>query len=322
MRRTCLAFALILAACAATPAPVVPPAAEAVSLLGKPLVAPPPAEKDKARLEADLAKAEAELAAHPDSVDAQVWHARRLGYLGRYREAVAALTKALETDPREPHLLRHRGHRYITLREFEAAGRDLQLAARVVATGHLPDEVEPDGAPSQWPPHSTLQGNIHYHAALSLHLRGMDETALHHWRRCMALAQNAESRVSATYWYSISLRSLGRHDEADKLCRALPDDIVVNENKSYWLLVRAFDGRIAPRTVLERQPKDRQIEDATTGFGLVALARFERLKKEGAGAVPLSDDERARLQAVVDGTPWTAFGHIAAEAWLARFKAP
>ena len=55
-----------------------------------------PAER-RAALEADLAAAEAEHAAAPTGIDAIVWHARRLGYLDRYSEAIAVLTAGLET---------------------------------------------------------------------------------------------------------------------------------------------------------------------------------------------------------------------------------
>lgn len=291
-------------------APAIPPAgdawptgAEAVSLLGKPLVSPAPAAKDKARLEANL-------------VEAQVWHARRLGYLGRYQDAIEVLTRALAEHPDEPRLLRHRGHRYLTTRRLDLAIADFERAAAAVAG--QPDEIEPDGIPSQWPPHSTLQGNIHYHLALARHVRGDHDDAVAGWRRCLELATNDESRVSATYWLQMSLRELGRHDEADAACRALADDLVIHENKSYWLLVRAYDGRLSPTEVRANQPAGRAIEDATTGFGLANLERLARRRREGAGAAWATEEERRRLMEVVEGTPWSAFGNLAAEGVMSR----
>ena len=72
-----------------------------------------PAER-RQKLQADLVAAEADHTADPDGVDAIVWHARRLGYLDRFTEAIAVLTSGLEIHPDEPQLYRHRGHRYIT----------------------------------------------------------------------------------------------------------------------------------------------------------------------------------------------------------------
>ena len=43
---------------------------------------------------------------------------RRLGYLGRYREAIDVYGEALERWPGDPFLLRHRGHRHLSVRAF------------------------------------------------------------------------------------------------------------------------------------------------------------------------------------------------------------
>src|SRR5262245_66645789 len=63
-------------------------APEAMSLLGKPLVAVPPAGEQKARLEADLAKAQADYDRDPSNAEATIWLGRRLAYLNRFRDAI------------------------------------------------------------------------------------------------------------------------------------------------------------------------------------------------------------------------------------------
>ena len=88
---------------------------EAVSLLGKPLVPPALSAAVRARLEADLANASAALTRSPGDPEALIWVGRRLGYLGRYREAVSVFTRGVERFPSDARFLRHRGHRYITL---------------------------------------------------------------------------------------------------------------------------------------------------------------------------------------------------------------
>ena len=79
-----------------------------------------PPERREA-LESDLTEAEATHAASPSSVEATVWHARRLGYLDRYTEAIDVLTAGIETHPTNPEFFRHRGHRYITVRRYTPA---------------------------------------------------------------------------------------------------------------------------------------------------------------------------------------------------------
>src|SRR5690606_9287243 len=120
-----LLLAFVTAACGGSePASAPAPAAEtpsadveATSLLGTPLVRITDFP-NREQLEANLAAAEAELAANPDSVDALIRLGRRQAYLWHYRDALATFTKGVERFPEDPRVYRHRGHRHITLRQF------------------------------------------------------------------------------------------------------------------------------------------------------------------------------------------------------------
>ena len=105
---------------------------EATSLLGVPLFAPALAPERQKALDADLTKATAEFVKDPKSADAAVWLGRRYAYLGRYRESIDAFTRGLAAHPDDPRLLRHRGHRYITTRQYDKAVADLSRAAELV----------------------------------------------------------------------------------------------------------------------------------------------------------------------------------------------
>src|SRR5215216_802929 len=80
--------------------------AEATSLFGKPLVSPPPTGEAKARLELDLAQAQAEYDRNPTSADAAIWLGRRLAYLGRFNDAIAAYTSGIAQHADEARLYR------------------------------------------------------------------------------------------------------------------------------------------------------------------------------------------------------------------------
>jgi len=118
----------------------------ATSLLGKPLFAPAMPLERSAVLEKDLAAAQAALDQDPASAEAIIWVGRRTAYLGRYRDAIGVFTTGIEKHPTDPRMLRHRGHRYITIRQFDKAIADLGKAATLVKD--RPDEVEPDGQPN------------------------------------------------------------------------------------------------------------------------------------------------------------------------------
>src|SRR6185295_645182 len=140
MHLTLLALITLITASQATIAP------EATSLFGKPLVSAPPTGEQKTRLEADLAKAQADYDRDPSSADAAIWLGRRLAYLGRFRDAIDVFSRGIAKHPDEPRLYRHRGHRYVTVRKFDEAIADLRKASQLVAGRK--DEIEPDGAPN------------------------------------------------------------------------------------------------------------------------------------------------------------------------------
>ena len=59
-------------------------------------------------------------------------------------------------------MYRHRGHRYITVAQFDRAIADFEKAVALIKG--TPDEIEPDGAPNPTgKPRSTLHFNIWYH---------------------------------------------------------------------------------------------------------------------------------------------------------------
>ena len=134
-----------------------------------------------AKRETDLAAARAAHEKNPHDADALIWVGRRLGYLGRYRDAIDVFTEGVKKHPRDARMLRHRGHRWITLRDFDRAIRDLDRAAELVRG--TPDQIEPDGLPNARNiPTSTLQSNIWYHLGLAHFLKGDFEAALRSYR--------------------------------------------------------------------------------------------------------------------------------------------
>ena len=68
-------------------APVV---VQAVSFLGDSLRAIPLSDSTRMAMERDLAAAKTSLDKTPSDPDSIIWYGRRLGYLGRFRESIAA----------------------------------------------------------------------------------------------------------------------------------------------------------------------------------------------------------------------------------------
>jgi tetratricopeptide (TPR) repeat protein len=147
---------------------------------------------------------------NPESL---IWVGRRLAYLGRYQEAIEKFSLGIELFPNDARFLRHRGHRWITLREFDKAIEDLESATRLIEG--TCDQVEPDGQPNAAGiPTSTLHTNIWYHLGLARFLKGDFEKALAAYQRCLAAATNHDMRVATIDWQYMTLRRLNRIDEA------------------------------------------------------------------------------------------------------------
>ncbi len=69
---------------------------------------------------------------NPDDLDALIWYCRYGAYLGNYREAIEIYTTGMKKHPNDASMWRHRGHCYISIREFDKAIDDLETAVSMV----------------------------------------------------------------------------------------------------------------------------------------------------------------------------------------------
>jgi tetratricopeptide (TPR) repeat protein len=280
---------------------------EATSLSGKPLYVPATIPNQQ-KLQADLAQAEKTLAANPKDAEAIIWVGRRLGYLWRFNDAIAMFTKGIELYPDNPKFYRHRGHRYISIRQFAKAQADFEKAVQLIKG--KPDEIEPDGAPNPaGKPRSTLQFNIWYHLALSHYLQGNYQRAYDAWVECMKVSNNDDSIVANSDWMWMSLMRLGRKADAAKLLERIQPKMDILENTAYHRRLLMYKGLEKPEALLNTETAD-ATQIATQGYG---VANYYFVTGDTARA-------REVFQKIVSGAGWNAFGFIAAEADLQRMK--
>ncbi len=283
---------------------------EATSLLGKPLYAAEQPAETRAKNEENLAAAKKDLEKDPNSADAAIWVGRRTAYLGRFRDAIDVYSAAIAKHPAEPRLLRHRGHRYISVREVDKAIADLSKAAALVA--NRPDEIEPDGQPnSRGIPTSTLKTNIYYHLGLAYYLKGDFAKAADVYRLCMQYSKNPDMQVATAHWQYMTLRRLNRLDDAKKVLEPITASMEVFENGSYHRLLLMYKGEVTPETLLETVKKG-GLDGATIGYGVANWHLYNGRKEQA----------REILQQIVDAnaTQWASFGYLASEAELARMR--
>lgn len=278
-----------------------------VSLLGdtlyRPLLAPAVAE----RHEANLDSARITYQADTSSADALIWLGRRTAYLSRYRESIEIFSQGVDRFPDDPRFLRHRGHRWITVREFDKAIDDLARAAHLISG--QPDEVEPDGLPNARNiPTSTLHSNIWYHLGLAQYLKGEFEQALAAYQQEAAVASNPDMLVATSWWRYLTLRRLNRAADADTVLQPISADLDVIENQSYHRLLLLAKGELTVDELLTRDTDRDAPADAAVQYGVGAWHMIE-------GRSELAD---SLFRDLVANGNWAAFGVIAAEAELAR----
>lgn len=257
--------------------------------------------------------------------------ARVYYFLGHKAKSLAAFDEALALHPDHPILLRHRGHRFITEGQFDAALADLTKAA--AQAEHVPDEIEFYQAQveedlralilgtkvRQQPIHvnattlreyadvykGTLRTSIWYHIGLIHYIHADFDRAVDAYRRSLAYCHDDDMRVATIDWLYLSLLRAGRVDEAKEALALVHDDMHVLE-RSYFSRLQVYRGLVDPHELLARAGQDGNY--ATQAYGV--------------GAWLLCTDRVAAasevFEAVLKRARPTSFGFICAEAELAR----
>jgi tetratricopeptide (TPR) repeat protein len=283
---------------------------QGISLLGDTLRRPRLDSATQARVQADHAAARIEWAAKPNDPDALIWVGRRLAYMGRYLEAIDIFSQGIQRFPNDARMLRHRGHRYITVRRLDEAIADFERAARLMAG--TPDQVEPDGQPNARNiPIGSLQSNVWYHLALAYYLKGDWNNAARAARSGIAISTNPDRLVSQTHWLYMALRRAGRHAEAAAALAPIKDDFDVIENHSYYRLVKLYKTGI-PATVV----------DSILGAGVTNPSDASFAYGVANWVLYSGDTTRAvrAFEQLRSGGSWASFGYVAAEADLALLR--
>jgi len=105
---------------------------ETMSLLEKPLFAPPLSREERGKREEALRAARAAFDRDAASVDLAIALARAQMALGRVGDSLETVTRALEGKPDDPRLALERGRGLIVIRKFELAARDLRKASATI----------------------------------------------------------------------------------------------------------------------------------------------------------------------------------------------
>ncbi len=233
-----------------------------------------------------VAEAAAKLAADPKNVDLIIALGRAQAGVWRYRDAISTYTRGLEIAPDNAMLYRHRGHRYISTRQFDRAVKDMKRAAEL----------------------NDKDFDIWYHLALAYYLKGDFKRAAEAYERCLAVADKDDSVIAVSDWLYMTYRRLKKDAEAARVLARITPDMKVEENKSYFDRLLLYKGLKKESDIINDKMTDLDIATVGYGMGNWHLYNGDRAKA------------REYFERVVSGKYWPAFGFIASEAELARLR--
>lgn len=277
--------------------PTVPAGVEALSLSGAALISPAADGLTLEKFEA----AKADYDSDPMAAENVIWFGRRTAYLGNYRAAIEIFTEGIAKHPRDARMYRHRGHRYISIREFDRAIMDFEVAAGLIEGQE--NRIEPDGLPnSQNIPLTTTHGNIWYHLGLAYYLKQDWENALRAFQNGYNLGGNDDNLVSTGHWIYMIHRRMGMPAAAAAALEDISSDMTIVENRSYHELCLLYKGEILIDEMMAANGDDPA--NAAVAYGLANWFYYN-------DDLAASD---AMLNSILAGSSWASFGFIAAEA--------
>jgi tetratricopeptide (TPR) repeat protein len=207
-------------------------------------------------------------------------------------------------------LYRHRGHRYISIRQFDRAIEDLSKAADLVKGQPL--QVEPDGMPNKLNvPLSNSQFNIWYHLGLAFYLRGDYKKAASVYLECLKWSNNDDLLTATLDWLYMSYQRLGEKQKAAELLKKVHEKMKIIENQAYLSRLLMYKGLKSPESLLrpvKGSGYNEQLNLITQGYGVGNWYFYNGQTRKA----------RKIFEAVIKGKIWSAFGYIAAEVDLAR----
>ena len=236
-----------------------------------------------------------------DNPESIIWYGRRIAYLGYFKQAIKVFTLGIETYPNDARFYRHRGHRYISTRQYDKAINDFEKA--VILIDQTIDQIEPDGLPnSKNIPLSTLHGNIWYHLGLAYYLKNDMNNALKAFANRSVTHKYDDNIVSGGHWLYMIYKRLNKIEESKAVVDQVNQEMDIIENMSYHQSCLFYKGLIEESELL--------IDEVA----LYSLANWYIYEKK--------DTLKAKeyYQELLKGNPFS-FAYIAGEAdWVRLYE--
>ena len=216
----------------------------------------------------------------------------------QFREAVTTFTRGLQAlPPNAPPrdvamLLRWRGHRYLSVREFAKADADLTRGLALDSTNY----------------------GVLFHLGVLRFLQGRHADAAALFTRAQPLAPDGGERAGSTDWLWMSLARAGRLADANAMLAKRIDQQAdpkpAPPGYAYVSRLRLYRGDISPEQLITDDETD-DVNISTLAYG---LGNWYLVRGDTANA-------RKAWERAINSGGWPGFGFNVAEAELRRLSA-
>ena len=236
-----------------------------------------------------IARATAALAADPKNIQKFIALGVAQSGARQFREAIETFTRALVIAPNDAMLYRWRGHRYLSVREFDKASADLQKGYNIDRKNY----------------------GILFHSGVLSFIRGDFNTAVRMFTAAQPLAPDGGELTGSTDWLWMSLARAGRLAEANAMLARRPDTLAAPPGYAYASRLKLYRGELTPTTLIS-SADTADVQVATLNFG---LGNWYLVRGDTAKA-------REAFERVIASGGWPGFGFMGAEAELGRLLKP
>lgn len=274
------------------------PEPEAYSFSGKPLLT-------KSADSVSLAKSDSLVAAvrskselsEVDYIDM----GRSLVNTFRYKKAIENYSEGIAKFPYSFRLLRHRGHRYLNVRQLDKAIADLNKAEELIRSQSEVFEYDAAGKPG-----ATYQHQIWYHIGLYHFFKKDYSSCATAFEKSLATAKAGNDIAGSSDWlYNAYLRT-GQKEKASAVLQPFtPDFAIDDKGYPYFRRLLFYKGLITPEELI----------DINKPIGDLSIAELTKLCGLANYYAYNGDQDAANIfyKKILDSREWAGWAYASAE---------
>jgi len=234
-----------------------------------------------------IARAAAAFQSDMTNIDKLIAYGLAQASMQQYKEAIETFSKGMQIAPNNAMLYRWRGHRYISIGQFDKALADLNKGYAI----------------------DSMNYGILYHMGVAHFIRGQYALSMKAFEKAQKIAPEPNEFTGATDWLWMSASRAGKPSVAKQALASLSDTLKITTATAYLARLNVYRGRIRPHEALT--PTDTAaVQKATISFG---VGNWYLVKGDKEGA-------RTWFKRAVAADGWPGFGFFAAEQELRRLK--